>query len=101
MFAGLPRTRELGMFASRFGRRVWQGRPVRYAIRWYWPCGNSPRLRRITPPFLGTAMVALVSAILPATPRVVLLCVGPVDRNQPRPQRFSLSRIGVGRRKKR
>ena len=110
------------MFASRFGRRVWQGRPVRYACRGYWPCGASPRLRmplgngcakqcisilayrsfcRLDlegkmpdhSTFSKNAMVAFVKAMLPATHRVVPLksCVGPIDRNQPRPPIFLLA----------
>ena len=80
----------------------WQGRPVRYACRGYWPCGASPRLRmplgngcakqcisilayrsfcRLDlegkmpdhSTFSKNAMVAFVKAMLPATHRVVPL----------------------------
>jgi hypothetical protein len=83
----------------------------------YRPCGVSPRLRiplgaaaskAVSPPFRRTALVA--RAMLPATSRVVLLrhpafsqksCVGPVDRNQPRPQRFPYRELAwAGRRKR-
>jgi hypothetical protein len=83
IFAGLARTRELGFFAYRFGRRVYQdGRPGPAVIAapahvvslnpaYAGFVGAVWRAR--SPPFRRTAKVAFVIATLPATPRAVPL----------------------------